>query len=66
MLQLDHPFFLPPWRRWLTVALCLGWGLWELVQDHVIWGGFFIGLGVAAGWSFARIDWTAVAEQDDR
>jgi len=57
-INLDHAFFAQPWRRYLTVALCLAWGLFEFVMGAVFWSALFIGAGVIALWQFRQIDWS--------
>lgn len=47
---LDHPFFLPVWRRVLTVALSGGWGLVELWSGNTFWAMLFLAAGVFAFW----------------
>lgn len=49
---LRHPFFIPLWRRILTVALCLGWGLLEFSSGNPGWGTLFGGIGLIAAWGF--------------
>jgi hypothetical protein len=51
-LGLRHPFFRPLWRRLLTVALVLGWALFELSGGHLLWAGLFGGLGILAAVEF--------------
>ncbi|WP_299614648.1 hypothetical protein [uncultured Tateyamaria sp.] len=58
MLNLDHAFFAPAWRRYLTVAICVLWGLFELSTGAVIWGVIFLGLAALAQWQFMRVDWS--------
>ncbi len=45
MKGIRHPFFLPAWRRWATVAACLGWAMLELYLGNDIWAAIFAGLG---------------------
>lgn len=58
MLNMDHAFFAPAWRRYLTVAICALWGLFELATGAVIWGAIFIGIGALAQWQFTKVDWS--------
>ena len=51
-LDPDHPFFRPLWVRIATVAVALGWGLFEFSLGEPFWGIVFLGLGFYAGWSF--------------
>lgn len=37
MFDLNHPFFLPVWRRYATVALCVVWLLAELNREATAW-----------------------------
>ena len=45
--NLRHPFFLPLWRRVVTVAFCAIWALVELVTGGVFWAMLF---GASAIW----------------
>lgn len=52
-LDLDHPFFIPLWRRVLIVAVCLGWAVFEFVgTGSPLWGILFGAVGLYAGWHF--------------
>jgi len=51
-LDPDHPFFRPLWVRIATVAVALGWGLFEFSLGEPFWGIVFLGLGFYAGWTF--------------
>jgi hypothetical protein len=51
-LDLDHPFFLPLWRRVLTVAVCLGWALFELSGGHYFWAVIVGAAALYAAWGF--------------
>jgi hypothetical protein len=50
--DLDHPFFIPLWRRVLIVAACLGWALFEFLAASPFWGMLFGAIGLYAGWHF--------------
>jgi len=52
LLDLQHPFFRPPWRRWLTVGACLGWGGLELYLDNPTWAAVFWAIGAYCAWEF--------------
>ncbi len=52
LLDAQHPFFRPLWRRVAVVVLCLGWGLFELLNGSSLWAMLFIGAGVYSGWQF--------------
>ena len=45
--NLRHPFFLPLWRRVLTVAVTGGWAFVEFVTGNGLWAVLF---GAAALW----------------
>ena len=47
-LDLNHPFFIPLWRRVLIVALCLGWAVFELVAGSPFWAILFGAIGLYA------------------
>ncbi len=63
LVDLDHPFFAPAWRRHLTVAVCVAWGCFELYMGAMFWAVLVLGLGALAQWQFTRIDWS---KYDDR
>lgn len=60
MLDLEHPFFLPVWRRVAVVALCLGWAVVELVGGAVFWAILFGAAGLYAAHGFFVV-WDAEA-----
>lgn len=49
---LRHPFFIPLWRRILTVAVCLAWATFEFWAGNTGWGMLFGGVGAIAAWGF--------------
>lgn len=52
-LGLNHPFFLPLWRRVLTVAALLAWTAFELFSRQSLpWAAVFGGLGLYCAWVF--------------
>jgi hypothetical protein len=51
-LGLRHPFFLPLWRRVVTVVLVLGWAIVEFVSAAPLWGVLFGAIGLVAAWEF--------------
>lgn len=46
----DHPFYRPLWRRVLIVAFCLGWAGIELYNGQVFWVGVSGIAGLYAAW----------------
>lgn len=46
MFDLDHPFFLPVWRRYAVVGLCLLWTLVELSRGAYVWAMLFGAAGL--------------------
>ena len=52
LLDLQHPFFRPLWRRVVITAICLLWGLFEFAQGAPVWGVLFLGLGAICAWEF--------------
>jgi hypothetical protein len=65
---LRHPFFIPLWRRIVTVAVCLGWATFEFVGGSPTWGLLFGGTGVLAAYGlfvgFDPAEIRAKAEKD--
>jgi len=51
-LKARHPFFLPLYRRVLTVGACFAWGGVELYLDNAIWSALFAGLGAYLAYQF--------------
>lgn len=52
LIDFDHPFFEPLWRRIAIVVFCLGWSIFEFATAAPFWGILFGGFGLVAGWSF--------------
>jgi len=52
ILDVQHPFFKPMYRRILVVALCLGWGAFEFNGGYPGWGMLFVAVGIYCGWIF--------------
>ncbi len=50
--DVQHPFFIPLWRRVLLVALCLGWALFEFATAQPFWGILFGATGLYCGYQF--------------
>lgn len=51
LIDAEHPFFRPAWRRVAVVAFCLGWALFELVTGSPGWAILFGAVGVYAAWA---------------
>jgi len=65
LFDVEIPFFLPVWRRYLVVAVAVCWGFFEISTGALFWGMIFVGMGSIVGWRFYTADWTAVAEDAD-
>lgn len=64
--DVQHPFFLPLWRRVATVAACLGWALFELSAGNLFWAILFAAPGVwCAHQFFIAFDEEAIRKQLD-
>lgn len=50
LLDADHPFFAPVWRRWATTVLPLAWALVEILTGNPGWAILFGAVGIYAGW----------------
>ena len=57
LFELQHPFFRPIWRRYLVVAVCLGWAVFEFVTGSPLWAIIFGALGVTAIWQLFLAPW---------
>ena len=52
LINVQHPFFKPKWRRVALVALCLGWGAFELYHQAAFWMFMFWGIGGYCAYEF--------------
>ncbi|MBV7378522.1 DUF3329 domain-containing protein [Maritimibacter dapengensis] len=52
MFDLQVPFFRPLWLRLVTVAVALGWAVFEVVTGSVGFAMIFAALGLYAAWQF--------------
>jgi len=52
LLDLNHEWFRPLWRRVLVTAVTLGWGIYEFISATPSWGVLFVALGIWCGWCF--------------
>ena len=52
LLDAQHPFFKPLWRRIAVVAVCAGWALFEYVTGNPGWAALFAFLGLISGYQF--------------
>lgn len=50
LFDLDHPFFLPLWRRVAVVVACLIWAAVEWLTGAPFWGLIALGLAGYSGW----------------
>jgi hypothetical protein len=67
VFDLNHPFFIPLWRRVAVVAFAVGWGLFEFASGSPFWGTLFLGIGGYAFWGlFLAFDASAAAQQRER
>jgi hypothetical protein len=53
LFDLDHPFFVPRWRRVAVVAVCLAWACFEFIGGTPFWGMLFGAIGLYCAWHFA-------------
>ncbi|WP_323766675.1 hypothetical protein [Antarctobacter sp.] len=51
-MDVQHPFFLPLWRRIVTVVLCLGWAGLELSWGNPLWATLFAAVGAYCAHQF--------------
>lgn len=52
MFDLQIPFFIPLWRRTVTVAVAFGWAGFELISGSPFWAVLFGAMGAWAAWQF--------------
>ena len=46
----EHPFFVKPVRRYVTVAVCVIWSVTEWIYGDPFWGVLTTGLAGLAAW----------------
>jgi len=51
-LDVQHPFFIPLWRRVAVVGLTLGWAMFELISGSPFWAILFGAVGVFCAHQF--------------
>lgn len=51
-VDLNHPIFIPLWRRVLIVAVCLAWAGVEAAGQEVVWATIFGCVGLYCAWHF--------------
>ena len=50
LLDANHPFFAPVWRRWVAAIFPILWGAVELYMGSPGWALIFAGAGAWAYW----------------
>ena len=48
----QHPFYAPRWRRVVIAVLALGWSLFEFASGSPFWGILFGALGLYLSYAF--------------
>jgi len=64
IIDADHPFFRPLWRRVAVVVACLAWAVFEFSGGQGFWGMLFAALGLYSGWVLL-ITFNPTEEEDD-
>ncbi len=52
IIDTDHPFYRPLWRRLLLVAVCAAWTAVEFYNNEQTWGTIFL---VVTAYVFANL-----------
>ncbi|WP_439562827.1 hypothetical protein [Roseinatronobacter sp.] len=52
LLDVQHPFFRPLWRRVAVVAICLGWAVFEIVTASPFFAILFGAVGAYCAYQF--------------
>lgn len=52
LLDVQHPFFRPLWRRIVITVLCLGWAVFEFVTASPFFGVLFGAIGLYCVYQF--------------
>jgi len=50
LIDPNHPFFKPAWRRYLVVAAPFAWAGVEQVNGNTIWALLFAAIGGVLAW----------------
>ena len=50
MFNFHTPFFRPLWVRLLVVAICIGWGIFELLGNSIGFAMIFLAAGIYAAY----------------
>lgn len=50
LIDTNHPFFRPAWRRWATFLVPAVWAVFEAVSGEPFWAILFGALAAYAGW----------------
>lgn len=51
LIDANHPFFRPVWRRWITAVLPLAWAGVEVASGSTGWAIIFGAAGAYAFWA---------------
>jgi len=51
LIDPDHPFFRPVWRRWVTALFPLCWAGVEIWHGSALWAAIFAAVGTYAFWA---------------
>ncbi|MDN5787414.1 hypothetical protein [Pseudorhodobacter sp.] len=62
--DLHHPFFLPLWRRVLTVGITAGWAVVELSMDGPGWAALFGSAAAYCAYVFFFTDYVENTKDD--
>ncbi|TNC69135.1 hypothetical protein [Rubellimicrobium roseum] len=52
LFDLNHPFFIPLWRRVAIVVACVLWAMVEAATGSIMWSALFASIGLYCGWHF--------------
>jgi hypothetical protein len=50
LIEPNHPFYRPLWRRAVIVAVCLGWAVVEVSTGEPFWAILVGAVGIYAAW----------------
>lgn len=64
IIDADHPFFRPLWRRVAVVVVCLAWAVFEFSNGQGFWATAFGALALYSGWVLL-ITFNPAEEEDD-
>ena len=51
LIDTDHPFFQPAWRRAAVVIFCGAWSAFEWWSGETLWGALTLAIALYCAWA---------------